>query len=243
MKTKEILREIDYPPHLIKHLTPYLDDVTYVINNKEKPIKLYMRCYAWYYVHNGGNKTDAYRRANFSIYNNGKRKLIPQQNISTSTVTTGGNRMYGYRYIQECIALIREEITSKIKADMPTSLLEQLRIQATYDPSMFINPDGSPAFSTWNEIPEEYRCCIEGISTSRYGKNYDIEKTVIKLVDRSQAREKLLKLAPGLLEPDIVHIKHTTIDEDGKEVGFNVNKLTDEELLRIIAQGEKEDDQ
>lgn len=241
-KEKEIL-EINYNKTMIKRVTPYLNDITYIVykgtnTERERKLTKEQRAFAWYYVHNGGNKCDAYRRAYMYKYNANTRKLVQHKEINAATVGTGGNRVFKMEQIQRCIQLIRQEIESKIKLDVPQTMLQQLQIQATYDPSMFVNVDGTAAFTKWDDIPREYRCCIENIEPGKYGSK-------IKLVDREVARKKLLQLAPGLLSPEKIEVKHTTVDKDGTEVGINqigldITNMTDEALQRII-QGNKED--
>jgi uncharacterized ParB-like nuclease family protein len=243
-RKEKTLLEIDFDLKTIKKATPYLNDLTYSLpDNRKKTQKLKVindkhRGYAWYYVFNGGNKTDAYRRAAHSTFHLGRAKLLPNNNVTYYALTMGGGTWYRNPTIQEAIRLIRLEIEKKLKGDVPSTMLEQLVVQATYDPSMFINPDGSPAFREWGEIPEKYRCCVEGINTTRYGKNGIICETTIKLVDRAVARKELLKVAPDLLKPDKLEIVHKTIDEKGNEVGYNFSKMSDRELLDLI-QGSK----
>ena len=137
-------------------------------------------------------------------------------------------------YIQEAISKIEAEHLRQVKLTIPKSLMNQLVVQATYDPSMFFNPDGSVAFNEWDEIPEEYRCCVEGIETKAYGRDGTTLLTTIKLVDREKARKYLLKVCPGLLEAEKMEIIHKTIDEQGNPVGIDLKKLSDEEILARV---------
>lgn len=228
------IEEKDYPLELIKKLTPYLNHLTYVTGVTKKKITPQMRGFCWYYVYNHGNKSDAYRRANYSVYSKKQDKLLPRKHIQHNTVAHGGNRSYRAEYIKEGIRLIRAEIESKIKTDIPQTIIEQLLIQATYDPAMFITESGKPAFEHWDDIPEDYRCCVEGIQSKRFGKDGAICETTIKLVDRAVARKELLKIAPELLQPDRLNIIHSTIDSDGKPVGINYRGMSDAELQEIL---------
>lgn len=236
MKKKPILEEVDYSAHMIKKITPYLNHIHIEANTPHNTIKkvylsLKHRAYAWYYVYNGGNKADAYKRAYYSDYHYGRRKLIPRKEINYNTVYTGGFSNYKKPQIQEAIRLIRQDLINKIKADAPQTLLDQLQKQTFYDPQMFINPDGSPAFNNWDEIPFEYRCCVKSINSipTKFGM-----KTTIELVDRTEARKELLKIAPDLLQPDKVEVIHKTINEKKEEIGINFNKLSDSELLDLV---------
>jgi len=230
----KVFQEVDYPQELVKKLTPYLDEIFYMNGDKERKPNIRQRCYAWYYCYNGGNKTDAYRRAYHSTFHKGRRKLIEDEDLNIQSLTTGGSSNYRKDYIKDMIRLIRVDISSKIKDDVPQTILEQLQIQATYDPSMFIRANGEVAFRDWEEIPPAYRCCVLGISTQRYGKSGAICETTIKLVDRKEARKELMVLAPDLLQPNKVELIHKTVDKDGKETGIDYSKLSDDELREIL---------
>lgn len=237
MKKKIILEEADYSPNMIKKITPYLNHIhiTYTQKGtstiKRKYLSLKHRSYAWYYVYNNGNAADAHKRAYYSDYHYGRRKLIPRKNINYQTSYTEGARLHKMPAIMEAIRLIRENLITKIKTDAPQTLLDQLQKQTFYDPCMFVKPDGSPAFDNWDDIPREYRCCIKSIKqeATKYGF-----KTVLELVDRAEARKELLKVAPDLLAPEKIEVVHKTIDERKEEIGINFNKLSDSELLDMI---------
>jgi len=239
--------EIDYTLFQIKALTPYLDDIIYVRGNdkilRERPLTLKMRGFAWYYVYNGNNKSDAYRRAFFSKYNKKLDKLEFDENAKiehekkkkynwSSKVVSISSQIYAKLYIQEAIRRIQEALIRDLKFDLPQSIVEQLHVQATYDPSMFIDVEGRPLIKSLKDIPEKYRCCIEGIETKYYGKNADKKVTSIKLVDRDKARKYLLRMIPEhILSPEKLTLIHKTIDDNNKEIGIDVFKLSDKELI------------
>ena len=50
------------------------------------------------------------------------------------------------------------------------TLYDEWLIMATYDPSMFIDKYGRSKFDKLEDIPKEYRCCVENIST-KYSKD------------------------------------------------------------------------
>lgn len=236
MDIDEHLKEVDYPSNLIKKVTPYLNDITYPHKQRinEVKLKLQHRCFAWYYVYTHGNKTESYRRVYYAYFHYGRRKIMFEKNIPHSTIVGGGQKLFKMAHVQESIKRIRDEIEAKIKLDVPQTLLQQLMIQATYDPAMFIKADGSPAFTDWDQIPFEYRCCIKSIETkqTKWGK-----ETSIEIVDRKEARKELQSIAPGVLSPPKMELIHKTVDGDGKETGINMSKLTDKELMEILKAG------
>lgn len=241
--------EAELNPMQIKKLTPYLNDIKYPNpnkNDKNNPyryLNLKQRAFAWYYVYNGNNKADAYRKAYMSKWNSRDKRLVYQgiknKKVKMDEFTYNAvmaQTIYNHTYMNEAVKLIREKWEASIKVDIPQTLLEQLKIQCTYDPSIFINVDGSPKFKTWDEIPEEYRCCVEGIESKYHGRNADVKTTIIKLVDRDKARKYLMELAPNLFDPvQKIELTHATIDAEGKKIGLNdLNKLSTEELKKIL---------
>lgn len=236
----QIFAEVNYDIFYIKQITPYLNHIK---DDKGNFLRMKPRAFAWYYVFNNNVKADAYRRAFYSIFNKKTgllEEVIPQREKKQKSETRNvflsvrSAKLYNKGYTQQAIELIEKDYQRKIKKYIPQSMLKQLVIQATYDPSMFFLPNGDVAFKTWNEIPVEYRCCVEGIETRAYGKNADTLITTIKLVKREEARKHLLKVCPGLLEAEKIEIMHKTIDENGRPVGVNIDvkKLSDAELLQ-----------
>jgi len=233
------LREIELSPLAIKKLTPYLDSIKDIVNGGKngdivRNLGLKERAFAWYYCYNGGNKSDAYRRAYCSVKVSSKGKLIVDREISQDSLYCGGDRLYRKARVHEAILKIRADMESKVREDVQQSIIDQLVVQATYDPQMFVNPDGSPAFSSWDQIPPKYRCCVEGIETRKHGKEADVTTIFIKLVNRDRAREQLQKLVPGLFASDRMEILFKTLNKEGKEVGIDYEHLSDKALRAII---------
>jgi hypothetical protein len=233
----EELSYINYPIIHIKKLTHYLSDIK---NPEGKRVHPKIIAFCWYYVHNGNNKSDAYRRAYCSNFNPKTRKMeCEYKDESKEEITrrnficaTNAYDLFMLPYVRKIVNRIERRYMKEIKKYLPQSMLEQLVIQATYDPSMFFTPEGKVAFDDWEAIPAKYRCCVEGIEQKAYGKDADVTITTIKLVDREKARKYLLKMCPGLLEAEKLEVVHKTIDKDGNEIGIDYTKLSDEELLR-----------
>lgn len=234
------LIEINYPPYLIKRITPYLNNIT---NDKGQRISIKQRAFAWYYVYNNNNKADAYRRAYISRYNKETGQLDylekelhdsldgkTQEKRSTLLAVKARN-IYRFSYVREMISQIQDHFEKELRSDLQTSMLDQMIIQATYDPSMFFTPTGQIAFNTWEEIPKKYRCCVESIETKAYGKDADTIIRTIKLADRDKARKYLLKICPGLLEAEKMEVLHKTVDTNGKEIGVDFTGLSDKKLI------------
>lgn len=72
-------------------------------------------------------------------------------------------------------------------------LVDTLYNMAFYDPADIVNPDGSPAFDRWEDIPVSVRRCIDHIETKYYGKDADRYAISVTMTDRKKAIESLSK--------------------------------------------------
>ena len=74
--------------------------------------------------------------------------------------------------VQEAIKLHGELWLRGRQESLEQDILKVLNARAFYDPALLINPDGTPRFKEWDELPEDFRRCIDGIETKivRVGK-------------------------------------------------------------------------
>lgn len=93
--------------------------------------------------------------------------------------------------VQTCIRMFTDCWLAEKRDSLEHDIIETLFAQAFYDPAQFITPEGAPAFDDWDTIPVGMRRCIEGIETKYYGKDADVKSTVLKLVNRSTALDRL----------------------------------------------------
>lgn len=246
-----IQKELDYTQLQIKKATPYLDHIQQPSQNgNTKPLTNKDRAFAWYYVFNGFNKADAYKRMKYGKYNKKTNELeliIPESkqknsnfNINCSVYSAV---LFKKDYMQKCIDLIQSEHVKNIKHDLNQIYTEQLVIQSTYDPAMFIDQSGKPVFNSWDDIPQKYRCCVTSIETKYYGKNADRKVTIIKLVDRDKAREQLFKFIDTVkLNNERLEVIHKTIDKDNNEIGISdIPDMDTPTLERLLEKLHKDD--
>jgi len=139
-----------------------------------------MLCIAEYTI-NGFNGTEAYLMH------------IGKKGMTRGTAAAQMSEMLKKPKIQSALRLLIDRWLGEQKSTFEKRIIEQLNIQAFYDPSMFIDTEGSAKFKSWDDIPEQYRCCVEGIETRYYGKDAEQSATTIKLVNRVKAREELSK--------------------------------------------------
>lgn len=80
-------------------------------------------------------------------------------------------------------------------AQLEYELFSTLHAMAFYDPGQLVNPDGTAAFSSWDELPVEIRRCVTAIDVKFYGKDANREAVTITLANRADA----LKAIAGYL--------------------------------------------
>jgi len=95
--------------------------------------------------------------------------------------------------IRQGIQRILEWEIDSMSMTLKNDIIGQLYKQAFYDPAMFINGNGSPRFTSLDDIPLEWRCCVESIKTNMHPKNPNIVTYEIKLANRGEARRELSK--------------------------------------------------
>ena len=71
--------------------------------------------------------------------------------------------------------------------ELEHNVLETLEAMAFSDISMFLNPDGTPKFKNWDEIPPTLRRCIDGMERKFYGRDANRSVLNITLAKRSDA--------------------------------------------------------
>jgi hypothetical protein len=79
-------------------------------------------------------------------------------------------------------------------AYLEKEIMDTTVARAFYDPSMFLNPDGSPAFDRWEDIPAVYRRCIEGIDVKFWGKDANRQSITYTLANRSDSLKQLSQI-------------------------------------------------
>lgn len=71
--------------------------------------------------------------------------------------------------------------------ELEHNLMETLQALAFYDVSNFINPNGTPKFSKWEEIPVPLRRCIEGIEVRFFGAQDNRQTINFTFAKRNEA--------------------------------------------------------
>jgi len=188
----------------IKALTPYLDNFSPRLTNLQ-------RAFVWYYCHNGFSAANA---AKLAGYKSGSKRGKVNKKSTNLYYAVQGNENLNHAYIIDAVQLVVRNIVDIEKNSIEPKLFENWMSQAFYDPALFVNPDGTIAFRSWDEIPQQYHCCVISIEKKYYGRNADKEVIVIKLADKKYAQDKLDKLIQLTKEPSEidVNLKEETLD-------------------------------
>lgn len=101
------------------------------------------------------------------------------------------NRLLNNSKIKEAYNFWKKEFLDEIKNKLEPKLIDILYKRATYDISIFCNKNGT--YKKYDEIPKEWRCCIDGTEKKYYGKDANVCVIINKLADRDKAMDKLDK--------------------------------------------------
>lgn len=129
------------------------------------------------YLTNGFNATKAWKECMRTVF----------RDPSDQVAANRGSDMLRNPVVQQ---LINEYTTAWLRGkayELEHNVLETLEAMAFSDISMFLNPDGTPKFRTWDEIPVKLRRCIEGMERKFYGRDANREVLNIVLSKRSDA--------------------------------------------------------
>lgn len=130
-------------------------------------------CFAAEYLLNGFNQSEA------------ARHVAPH--ASESSMGCIGSEYIRRPVVQQ---LLNEYTSAWLRGkafELEHNLMETLEALAFYDVSKFINPDGSLAFTSWEEIPAPLRRCVENIEVKFFGAQAQRQSVSIQLAKRSEA--------------------------------------------------------
>lgn len=199
----------------------------YKVMDEWKKLELTKRqlLFIYYYINTGFNGSKSIELAGYKAKN---IYLASQQ----------ANQLLKNIKVKKAIEIWKENFLEEIKNKLEPKIVNVLMIQAFYDPSMFVKPDGTPNFTDWKEIPKDYRVCIAGIEKKYYGKDAERQTIKVDLVNRDKALEKLEKYINMI--KDVKEIKVTT----DKEVENKLNDIlnisfedAESEEVEIIPEG------
>lgn len=144
------------------------------------------------------------------------------KNLGEKAARSLGTRLLGAPPIAKAVTSVIGAWLAEKRVKLEQQIIESLYAQAFYDPSMFMELDGSPKFTSWDEIPKEYRCCVESIKTEHFPRGGS--QTTIKMVDRRWALERLARymaLAAGA-NPSTITNNVLVLSSEGQQKLRNI---------------------
>lgn len=146
-------------------------------------------------------------------------KALVSANIVPKDTASPIARMKGLEWankpqIRQAIQRYTAMVLDPTRDQLHIRLVEHLRIRAFYDPEVFFYPDGTAR--QLDDIPKEYRICIDGISEDFKGKDAQVRVVTYKLADRAAAQkslQELLKKGEKAVEDDIPSDAKSRLDK------------------------------
>jgi hypothetical protein len=123
------------------------------------------------------------------------RTLPPNMEVSRETAKLKALKLIQRKHIREGIDRILLWELEGIHITLANDIIGSLYRMAFYDPAMFIDGAGKSRFTTLDDVPEEYRCCVAGLKTVFHPKDPDKVYYDIQLVDRTVALKELMQYA------------------------------------------------
>ena len=93
--------------------------------------------------------------------------------------------------IKRGLKLFFDDWIEEKKIKLEKEIIDTYYKRAFYDITTFRNNDGT--FKFLEDIPEEWRCCIDGIEERYFGKEADVKAIITKLPDREVSLRELGK--------------------------------------------------
>jgi len=127
------------------------------------------------------------------------------------------------KHVNEALKKYIEARLGDTRKTLDQKLIDTIYKRAFYDATMFVNDDGS--FKGFDQIPDEWKCVVDGIEEKYYGKDAQKCSTHLKLADKDKALQHL--------------VKYTNIIKDDSNFNLNISKEAEEKLKDIFNKGRK----
>jgi tetratricopeptide (TPR) repeat protein len=138
---------------------------------------------------------------------------IYEKNVNYKNYKTWTNRYLNQKNVKKAISEYTIYLLGNEKEKLEKRLYDIYYKRAYYDISIFCNDDGS--FKPLSEIPKDWHCCIDNLSTQYYGKDATRKVVNYKLCDRDKALDKLDKYIEFSINRQ--EIKHTFGLDEGTQ--------------------------
>lgn len=142
----------------------------------------------------------------------------------------------GKLFAKPCVKAAIDEKFKELwekRFDLQGKLLDELSVLAFSDIGNVFNfSDGKITFKDLNEKDTRAIRSIKVREENR-GEGEDIVKSDITTIEM-HSKIKALSELTSIMGLSKLSLIHKTVDDDGKEIGFDVKKLSDEDLRKII---------
>lgn len=164
--------------------------------------------FVFYYVELNFNSVEAYKRAGYHAKNENSLRATVCEILKNPNMREGIRR-----YITDSLELCKDTLDK--------SLIDTFYRRAFYDIAMFYNENGT--IKKLKDIPEDWRCVIDGKEDKYYGKEAEIKVETYKLADKEKSLDRLCKYI-DLIKADA-------------GITFNLSKETEDKLNNIFNKG------
>jgi len=152
-------------------------------------------------------------------------------NTAASTILNNSN-------VQDAIKRYVDLVLGEGKIKLKKEIYDIWYKRAFYDPLMFYDVDGEPKITSLKDIPQEYRCVVDGVNKRYYGKDASRHVIELKLADREKALAWLDKYLG--LTAEISKIEHSgTIENKSDMPVFNIKVIDTTTNNKVKADMEK----
>lgn len=189
--------------HVLETKTEYLNlrEMRKVVPQyKEYGLKPNELRFIGYYLFNGYNATRAY----LSVYNN--------KNYKKGTASVKGCELLNSSKVMRALKDLFDDWLGEKKLKLEKEIIDVYYRRAFYPLHIFYNEYHE--VKPFDEIPEKYHCCIDGIERKYFGKDADRTTVVLKLSNREKALEQLAKYISLFNDADMtVNINSETMNK------------------------------
>jgi hypothetical protein len=165
----------------VKKIKESLGSSLYQTLRKDKNLNLKEISFVALYVTNGFNATDAYMGS------------IARKGTKRDTANSAAVAVIAKSSIKDAIRVVIDSWLAEKKGKLEAQIIGLWYHRAFYDTKMFVDGEGAVAFKKLEDIPEEWRCVIDGIEAKYYGKDADRKVVVLKLANKEAAARELGK--------------------------------------------------
>lgn len=146
--------------------------------------------------------------------------------------------------VSQAVTRLEQTVLNPYRDSILQQIVQQKRARATYDPATFYFSNGIAR--PLDEIPVEWRVCIDGVEKQYFGKNADVYVIRYVLADKDRAQKELLEMLKKGEDHSGKELdeRRKKLDEvwasAGKALGSGMAKGIDDMINAKIADAQKQ---